>query len=150
MDFIRKIFRILIAFTLLTVDYSFSVYAQQLQPVPNQRMAGYHYSVVFTGEAIPGSALMTYPVKNFDALNYNFLVKFMPCLLVEGKIVYPSAFRNVRVEDFPGEVEASFMYENTTIRSRITPQLVGRGAITWTGASFVRMTKGSGLNWNSH
>jgi len=98
-------------------------------------MAGYHFSVVFTGEAIPSSAVMTYPVKNFDGLNYNFLVKFMPCFLVDGKIVYPSAFRDVRVEDFPGGVEASFKFENTTVTTRITPLLIGRGSKTWTGAS---------------
>lgn len=103
--------------------------------VLSKRMAGYHYSVVVTGEAMPSSAAMTYPVKTFDYQNYNFLVKFMPCLSVGGKIIYPSEFGNVRVEDFPGGVEASFTYENTRITTRIIPLLVGRGAKNWTGAA---------------
>jgi len=135
MPLIRKNCQTLILITLLIIAQLFSVIAQQIKKVPNERMAGYHYSVVFTGESVPGSAVMTYPVKNFDALNYNFLVKFMPCFVVNGNIVYPSAFRDVKVEDFPGGVEASFMYENTRISTRITPLLVGRGVKTWTGAS---------------
>lgn len=126
--------RSLFLIAILTVAQWLSASAQQ-QQVLNKRMAGYHYSVVFTGEAMPSSAVMTYPIKTFDYQNYNFLIKFMPCLSVSGKIIYPSSFKNIRVEDFPGGVEASFTYENTRIITRITPLLIGRGAKTWTGAA---------------
>jgi hypothetical protein len=105
------------------------------QQILNKRMAGYNHTAVFTGESMPSSALLTYPIKYFDYQNYNFLVKFMPCLSVDGKIIYPSAFRDVRVEDFPGGVEATFSFENTKITARITPLLVGRGSETWKGAA---------------
>ena len=107
--------RALFVIALLIIAHLSVVIAQEQQQVLNKRMAGYHYSVVFTGEAMPSSAAMTYPIKTFDYQNYNFLVKFMPCLSVDGKIIYPAAFKNVKVEDFPGGVEASFMYENTKI-----------------------------------
>ena len=127
--------RALFVIALLIIAHLSSVIAQEQQQVLNKRMAGYHYSVVLTGEAMPSSAILTYPIKTFDYQNYNFLVKFMPCLAVGGKIIYPSAFTNVKVEDFPGGVEASFTYENTKITTRITPLLVGRGAETWKGAA---------------
>ncbi|TSA33376.1 MAG: hypothetical protein D4R64_14305 [Porphyromonadaceae bacterium] len=127
--------RSIFLFALLIIAQLSSVSAQQQQQVLNKRMAGYHYSVVFTGEAMPSSAAMTYPVKTFDYQNYNFLVKFMPCLSVGGKIIYPSSFSNIKVEDIPGGVEATFTYESTRITTRITPLLVGRGAKTWTGAA---------------
>jgi len=120
---------------LLIIANCLSINAQQTHRVMNKRMAGYHYSVVFTGEAMPSSAALTYPVKSFDYQNYNFLVKFMPCLTVGGKMIYPSEFKNIKVEDFPGGVEATFMVENTRITTRITPLLVGRGAKTWSGAA---------------
>jgi hypothetical protein len=131
---------------------------QEQQQVLNKRMAGYHFSVVFTGEAMPSSALLTYPEKYFDYQNYNFLVKFMPCLWVNGKIIYPSACHPVRVEDFPGGVEASFSYGDTRITTRITPLLIGRASDSWKGAALyevhtspareviVLLGKGSTLN----
>lgn len=126
---------VLFAIILLFITHWSTAIAQEQQQVLNKRMAGYHYSVVFTGEAIPSSAAMTYPIKAFDYQNYNFLVEFMPCLSVDGKIIYPSAFKNVKVEDFPGGVEATFMYESTKITTRITPLLIGRGAKTWQGGA---------------
>ena len=107
----------------------------QVIKVPYERMAGYHYSVAFTSEVVPNSAILTYPVKDFDILNYNLLVKLMPCLSVEDKIIYPSSFTDMKVEDFPGGVAATFSFENTTITTRITPLLTGRGIKTWTGAA---------------
>src|SRR5450759_4636183 len=98
--------RALFVIALLIIAHLSSVIAQEQQQVLNKRMAGYHYSVVFTGESMPSSAVLTYPIKTPDYQNYNFLVKFMPCLSVGGKIIYPSAFTNVKVEDFPGGVEA--------------------------------------------
>ncbi len=126
---------ILFVITLFIIIHSSSAIAQEQKQVLNKRMAGYHFSVVFTGEAMPSSAVLTYPIKTPDYQNYNFLVKFMPCLSVGGKIIYPSAFKNVKVEDFPGGVEASFTYDNTKITTRISPLLIGRGAKTWQGAT---------------
>ncbi len=109
-------------------------------PLANKRMAGYHFSVVTTAEFQPSSAVLTYPVKQADYQNYNFLVKLMPCLSVNGKLVYPSDFRDVQVEDFPGGVEATFTWEDTKITTRITPLLVGRGSKTWNGAALYEIT----------
>ena len=121
--------------TALIVAQSFRATEQLQAQVKDKRMAGYHYSVVVTGEKMPSSAVLTYPIKNFDYQNYNFLLKFMPCLLVDGKIIYPSAFQNVEVEDFPGGVEATFTYLNTKLTTRITPLLVGRGSDSWKGCA---------------
>jgi hypothetical protein len=127
-------FHLLLIFLLL---YSFAHVAISQEPnrEPDKRMAGYHHTVVFTGEKIPSSAVMTYRLKTLDNLNFNFLVKFKPCFSIDGKIIYPSAFRNIEVNDTPGGVEASFTYENTKIITRITPLMMGRGAKTWTGAA---------------
>jgi hypothetical protein len=109
-------------------------------PLANKRMAGYHFSVVCTGEFQPSSAVLTYPVKQADYQNYNFLVKLMPCLSLNGKLVYPSEFQNVSVNDFPGGVEASFTYEDVKIITRITPLLVGRGSKSWNGAALYEIS----------
>jgi hypothetical protein len=113
---------------------------QAPNPVANKRMAGYHFSVVCTGEFQPSSAVLTYPVKQADYQNYNFLVKLMPCLSLNGRIIYPSEFHNVKVEDFPGGVEASFTFEDIKIVTRITPLLVGRGSKTWNGAALYEIS----------
>ncbi len=117
-----------------------SVSGQAPNPVANKRMAGYHFSVVCTGEFQPSSAVLTYPVKQADYQNYNFLVKLMPCMSLNGKLIYPSDFKDVKVDDFPGGVEASFTYEDTKIVTRITPLLVGRGSKTWNGAALYEVS----------
>ena len=131
------------AFIVVACFVSFQVtFARGPEPNPlsDKRMAGYHFSVVCTGQFQPSSAVLTYPVKKADYMKYNFLVQLMPCLLMDGKLVYPSQFRDVKVEDFPGGVEASFSYEKTRIMTRITPLLVGRGAGTWKGAALYEVT----------
>jgi hypothetical protein len=132
-----------LAFLLAACFMSFQLtFARGPEPNPlsDKRMAGYHFSVVCTGQFQPSSAVLTYPVKKADYMKYDFLVKLMPCLVMDGKLVYPSQFRDVKVEDFPGGVEASFSYENTRIMTRITPLLVGRGAGTWKGAALYEVT----------
>lgn len=125
---------------ILLISGSFQGVKAQKKQVFDKRMAGFHNAVVTTGEIQPSSAVLTYPVKKFDYQNYNFLVKLMPCLSLDGKIIYPSDFKNVKVEDFPGGVEASFSYQNTRVMTRITPLLSGRGSKTWKGAALYEIS----------
>jgi len=100
----------------------------------NKHMAAHHYSVVCTGNQMPSSVILTYPVNEFRVQDYNFLLKLMPCLEIEGALIPPSAFESVHVEDFPGGVKAMIDHQGTRIITRITPLLTGRGSKTWKGA----------------
>src|SRR6056297_2624204 len=102
--------------------------------IANKRMAAHHYSVIVTGTEMPSSAVLTYPVDEFRVQDYNFLLKLMPCLEADGKIIYPSEYANVDVTDFPGGVEAVFSYKETQVTTRITPLLTGRDSKSWDGA----------------
>jgi len=108
--------------------------AQEIIRVADKRMAAHHYSVVCTGGEIPSSAVLTYPVYISNVQEYNFLLKLMPGLQMDGNVIYPSDFENVRVENFPGGVEAAFHYQNTEVITRLTPLLTGRGSDIWRGA----------------
>jgi len=108
--------------------------AQEVIRVPDKRMAAHHYSVVCTGGEMPSSAVLTYPVNHVHVQEYNFLLKLMPCIQVDGKIIYPSDYKDVSVYDKPGSVVAVFNFQNTEVITRITPLMAGRGSETWRGA----------------
>ena len=108
--------------------------AQDMERVADKRMAAHHYSVVCTGAEMPSSAVLTYPVNHVHVQEYNFLLKLMPCLQVDRRIIHPSDFEDIRVNDLPGSVVAVFNYKDTEVITRITPLMTGRGSETWKGA----------------
>lgn len=118
--------------------------AQGIERIADKCMAAHHYSVVCTGTEMPSSAVLTYPVNEFRVQDYNFLLKLMPCLEIDGKMICPSAFEKVRVSDFPGGVEAAFSFGDSRVVTRITPLLVGRGSRSWKGAVLYEVESGPG------
>ncbi|HKK63848.1 MAG TPA: hypothetical protein VJ951_14885, partial [Bacteroidales bacterium] len=122
-----------VIFICVFLSGSFSLNAQE-RGVADKRMAAHHYSVVCGTTELPNSAVLTYPVNEFRVQDYNLLLKLMPCLETEDRIIYPSDFENIEVSDFPGGVEANFSYKETHITTRITPLLKGRDSESWDGA----------------
>ncbi len=126
-------FCILIASNLVLTPLS-SQFGEGEHQSANKHMAAHHYSVVCSGNRMPSSAVLTYPVHEFRVQDYNFLLKLMPCLVIDGEIVKPSAFEKVQVEDFPGGVKCTITHQGASLLTRITPLLTGRGADIWHGA----------------
>ena len=94
----RKIPILILSALLLPISRT-SVRAQGLERMADKRMAAHHYAVVTTGTALPNSAVLTYPVNEFRVQDYNFLLKLMPCLVMEGETIFPLAqidYRNRR------------------------------------------------------
>ena len=110
----------------------------------NKHLAAYHYTVVCTGNAMPSTAILTYPVNEFRVQDYNFLLKLMPCLDLGEEIIFPSRFQDTEVEDFPGGVLAKMHYNDTMIRSSVTPLLIGRGDQQWKGAALYEVETNGG------
>ena len=100
----------------------------------NKHMAAHHYSVVCTGNQMPSSAILTYPINEIRVQDYNFLLKLMPCLVMDGLVIKPSSYEKVQVEDYPGGVKATINHRGVTMVARITPLLTGRGSEIWQGA----------------
>jgi hypothetical protein len=111
-----------------------SLRGQNADQSANKHMAAHHYSVVCTGNEMPSSAILTYPVNEFRVQDYNFLLKLMPCLEKDGRTIYPSEFESMVVEDYPGGVQATVNHLGTRMVTRITPLLTGRGSEIWNGA----------------
>lgn len=113
---------------------TFSQFGEGEHQSGNKHMAAHHYSVVCTGNQMPSSAILTYPINEFRVQDYNFLLKLMPCLVIDGQVIKPSSFEKVQVEDYPGGVKATINHRGATMIARITPLLKGRGSETWQGA----------------
>ena len=100
----------------------------------NKHMAAHHYTVVCTGNAMPSSVILTYPLYEYRVQDYNFLLKLMPGIESGKEKIFPSRFRETRVKDIPGAVDARMAFGDTELTTRITPLLIGRGADSWQGA----------------
>ncbi len=123
-----------IFFSVLLCTNALSQFGEGEHQSGNKHMAAHHYSVVCTGNKMPSSVILTYPINEFRVQDYNFLLKLMPCLVMDGNVVKPSAFEHVLVEDFPGGVKATINHLGTRMITRITPLLAGRGSEIWQGA----------------
>ncbi len=118
---------ILSFFTSLT----FADYGQAVEtPTPRvlrERIAAFHRTIVFTDEAIPNSGMLTYLADN-DAVKQSFLVKLVPGIEKNGKIINSTAAKNIVIEDFPGGVSGDFVIDGVKISTEIIPLCEGREA----------------------
>ncbi len=96
-------------------------------------MAAHHYSVVCTGNQMPSSAILTYPINEFRVQDYNS-PQVDACLVMDGTVIKPSSYEKVEVEDYPGGVKATINHRGVSMVARITPLLTGRGSDIWQGA----------------
>jgi hypothetical protein len=105
------------------------------EPVRTERLAAFHKTVVVTDEQVPNSAVFTYVSKRFTYTENNLLAKMVPLVATGSGVVTAEWAEQVRVEDTPGGVTASFVMANTRVKTEVTPLLVGRGAATPEGAA---------------
>lgn len=113
--------------------------AQSLAPEhferqPMDRMAAWNYALVRTYERAPVSRLLTYVRENYG-IQYTALARIVPQVEVNGRIYTAAEATDVRVEDFPGGVEARFRLGGVKVESRFTPLMVGTGEPTRVGAA---------------
>ena len=90
------------------------------------RMAAWNYALVRTYERAPVSRLLTYVRENYG-IQYTALARIVPQVEVDGRIYTAAEATDIRVEDFPGGVEARFRLGGVEVESRFTPLLVGTG-----------------------
>ncbi|MGD8777349.1 MAG: hypothetical protein PVH88_00120 [Ignavibacteria bacterium] len=118
----------------LHLYYSFLFGIETKERVYTERMAGFCKTVVLTNEKAPNSCVMTYFQEGAHHIDYNYLLKIIPALEIEGKIYSTNEAKNITVEDFPGGVIANFKIDDINVETTITPLLVGRETSGWEGA----------------
>lgn len=113
--------------------------AQSLAPEhferqPMDRMAAWNYALVRTYERAPVSRLLTYVRENYG-IQYTALARIVPQVEIDGKSYGPAEAKNIRVEDYPGGVEARFTLGDVSVETRFTPLMAGTGDSTRVGAA---------------
>lgn len=103
-------------------------------------MAAWGQAMVATDEARPNSCLCTYVLDRFTYWDSPGLARFVPGIEIDGKVHWASEAKNVRVEDFPGGVQADFELAGVKVTTRIIPLTVGREAKTQEGAVVYEIT----------
>ena len=81
------------------------------------RMAAWNYALVRTYERAPVSRLLTYVRENYG-IQYTALARIVPQVEVDGRIYTAAEATDIRVEDFPGGVEARFRLGGVEVESR--------------------------------
>lgn len=105
--------------------------SQEVIRVPDNRMAGWHRTMVTINETAPNASVTTYLREQTTAVLANVLVKLAPS--VEG--IGATQATDVRVEDFPGGVTATFRLGDVRVTTELTPLFVGRGERSCEGAA---------------
>ena len=100
----------------------------------NERMAAWGQAMVATDEQRPNSCVCTYVMDRFTYMDSLGLAKLVPGVEIGGKTHWTSEAENVRVEDFPGGVQADFELAGVKVTTRIVPLMVGREAKSQEGA----------------
>lgn len=111
-----------------------SLAPEHFERQPMDRMAAWNYALVRTYERAPVSRLLTYVRENYG-IQYTALARIVPQVEVDGRIYTAAEATDIRVEDFPGGVEARFRLGGVEVESRFTPLMVGTGESTRVGAA---------------
>jgi len=99
------------------------------------RMAAWHDTMVATDEMTPNSCMSTYVKERFSYMDSYLLAKFSVGVEIAEKVYWPSSAQNVRVEDFPGGVRATYRIDGVEVTTEILPQFVGRDKSQQVGAA---------------
>ena len=97
-----------------------SLAPEHFERQPMDRMAAWNYALVRTYERAPVSRLLTYVRENYG-IQYTALARIVPQVEVDGRIYTAAEATDIRVEDFPGGVEARFRLGGVEVESRFTP-----------------------------
>jgi len=91
----------------------------------NDRTAAYHRSITTMTSGVPNSALLTYAPNS----QLHLLAKLVPGIEISpDEILWASRSTEVKVEDFPGGIVATFILGEARIRVEMMPLTVGREA----------------------
>lgn len=112
---------------------SISAFAQP--PVPGDRMAAHHMTMVAVNETRPNAGIMTYVVDRFTQVEAYGLARVSVHAEVGGKELGPKDATEVRVRDIPGGVQATYRLGTVRVATEIVPLVRGRGKGLWEGAA---------------
>lgn len=104
------------------------------------RMAAWHQTLVATDEQRPNSCLSTYIRDRFTQTEAYGLAKFMVMVEVDGKLIGPAEAKDIRVEDTPGGVVATYMLGPVKVTTELTALTIGREVEPTEGAAIFRAT----------
>ncbi|MCC6728780.1 MAG: hypothetical protein IT208_05515 [Chthonomonadales bacterium] len=95
---------------------------------PDDRMAAWHRAIVAINEARPNACLTTYVTERFTYMETHGLAKLVVGVRAGGKTLWPARASQVRVEDAPGAVRATWRVGGVRVRTEISALPWGRGA----------------------
>lgn len=103
--------------------------------VPDNRIAAWNDTIVATYEAQSNSRVSTYVKDRVTYMDCYTFANLAAGVEVNGKTLWPADATNVRVEDFPGGVVATFQVGGVKVKTEIVPLFVGRGTKDQDGAA---------------
>jgi len=106
----------------------------------NDRMAAWQHTLVATDEKCPNSCLGTYINDRFSFTETYMLAKLVVGVEKEGETSWACSATEVRVEDVPGGVVATYDLDGIHVRTEITPLLEGRETLQWEGAAILSVS----------
>lgn len=118
-----KIYFLVVIITLLLVILQ-TAYSRS--PVKQERMAAWHESIVNVDEVQPNGEFMTYVTDDNTWEDTYLLAKMVTSIEKDGKSIMPTEAMDIKVEDFPGGVEASYMLGDVKMHCRYIPLMKGR------------------------
>jgi hypothetical protein len=124
---------------LLMAAAFFPADAEGADRVPTERMAGFHETMVIFDEICPNAGVLTYVEDRGTHTDQYLVAKLVPCLAGQKGPVGPEKAQDVRVEDFAGGVEASFLLEGVRVFVELFPLPAGRATDEQDGAAIYRI-----------
>ncbi len=111
--------------------------AQAPKHALDDRMAAFHQSIVAINEVVPNAGLTTYVADRFSQTEAYGLAKVVVGVEEGGSTIWADRAVDVRVDDLPGGVRATYRLGSTTVRATIRPLIGKREPGTWEGAALV-------------
>jgi hypothetical protein len=122
----------LVIFCILALSLTLNGQTAQPQRVYSDRMAAFHETLIRLDEVVPNTAVMTY----HTGITEVFMVALLSAgIEIDNKLLGPEEAKELKVEDFPGYVQATYKLGDVRITARHTPLLVGRDTNWKDGAS---------------
>ncbi|NLH98847.1 MAG: hypothetical protein GX446_05065 [Chthonomonadales bacterium] len=104
-------------------------------PVPGDRMAAHHLTMVAVNETRPNAGLLTYVVDRFTQVEAYGLARVSVHAELDGRRLGPADATAIRVEDLPGGVRAAYRLGAVRVFTEVVPLLRGRGPGLWEGSA---------------
>jgi hypothetical protein len=109
------------------------------QGVPRERMAAFHETIVIIDGVVPNAGLLTYVEDRGTHTDQYLLAKVIPSIERDGELISAEEANNLRVDDFPGGVEASFELDGVQVFLTFSAIPVGRETSEQDGVALLEL-----------